>query len=171
VRYRRRVEIELTQGKVAVIDEDYPLVAGYKWRSHCHSRTRNANELWYAVTSVRDSNTCRHRVFPMHHLILTKKTGLVIDHIDGNGLNNSRSNLRYATPAQSKANTRPWKNGSSRFKGVTWKASHAKWQVEITVNGRKRFLGLFSSEEEAAVAYDRAAKAAWGDFARPNFAA
>lgn len=110
----------------------------------------------------------------MHRLIAQTPPGMETDHINGDGLDNRRSNLRVATPSQNSANMgkprRP--DGSphtSRFKGVSWDKSRSKWQSKICVQGKCRNLGRYDSEVLAARAYDRAALAAWGDFAAVNF--
>jgi hypothetical protein len=102
----------------------------------------------------------------MHVLITGISTGL--DHANGDGLDNRRENLRPAGQDLNSANMRPAIPGqSSRFKGVR-RHSEGKWEARIRV-GHPIYLGLFSDEEAAARAYDTAARAAWGEFARPNF--
>jgi len=105
----------------------------------------------------------------MHTLI----TGWArVDHADGDGLNNQRSNLREATSAQNAANSRPRTGGTSAFKGVCWVGGRRQcWTAQIRINRGTRFLGYFSDEVAAARAYDAAAVAAWGPFARLNFPA
>ena len=92
-----------------------------------------------------------------------------IDHANGNGLDNRRENLRLATGSQNNSNSpkRAWT--SSRFKGVSWHRKYGKWQAGIKCSGSRRFLGFFFDETEAACAYDRAAVAAFGEFACVNF--
>jgi hypothetical protein len=91
------------------------------------------------------------------------------DHKDGNGLNNTRSNLRPCTQGQNNMNQRKRKNATSRFKGVTWSAADEKWKACITANHVQHHLGYFCDEEEAARAYDKAARSLHGEFARLNF--
>jgi hypothetical protein len=148
-------------------EEDYPLVADYRWHV-----IKADNSLMYAVTYATDPDSGSRLLIYMHHLILGQKDGFLPDHKDGNGLNNRRSNLRFATPGQNCANSRPRK-GSSRFKGVCFKKGRISrpWQAEIMKNYTKRHLGMFETEEEAAVAYDQAALEQWGEFARLNLPA
>jgi hypothetical protein len=103
----------------------------------------------------------------MHQLILRTK---YIDHIDGNGLNNTRGNLRIATTKQNtwnrKKRTIPT---SSKYKGVSVIKGRDRWQCRIYANGTRFFLGYFASEIEAARAYDKKAIELFGEFARLNF--
>jgi AP2 domain len=102
----------------------------------------------------------------MHILITGIRTG--IDHANGNGLDNQRTNLRPAGQRLNMANIRPQATRkSSRFKGVRLLPS-GKWQARIRV-GQPVYLGVFGDEEAAARAYDAAARAAWGEFGRLNF--
>jgi hypothetical protein len=103
----------------------------------------------------------------MHNLVLpdVKKP----DHRDGDGLNNTRANLRSATRSQNAMNRRKQKGTSSRFKGVSWNKREQKWKVKIMFNCRVINLGSFDSEKAAARTYDAAAKKYFGEFAKLNF--
>ena len=92
-----------------------------------------------------------------------------VDHVDGNGLNNQRSNLRPTTQAQNLANQLKRLGVTSKFKGVCWRDRPSPWRATITVDGRQRGLGSFADEEQAARAYDAAALDLFGDRARLNF--
>jgi hypothetical protein len=98
-----------------------------------------------------------------------RREGMEIDHIDGNGLNCQRANLRWATRAQNMANRRKLRKGANRFKGVSFLARLDKYQAYIGSGGTRRYLGVFTSEENAARAYDRAALDMYGPFASLNF--
>jgi hypothetical protein len=150
-------EIKLTQGKVALVDdEDYELVSKYKWHAH---RTWSGH--WYAKTNSG--------ALTMHRLIMRPQVDEEIDHIDGNGLNNQRANLRVCQSWQNKGNSEKSPGKSSKYKGVCWDKSRNKWIVHIHRENKQFFLGRFDDEREAAQAYDRAAKEHFGEFARTNY--
>jgi HNH endonuclease len=153
------MEIELTQGKVAHIDpEDFPLIAPYKWYAAL------SDGVWYAHAIPVDGDRSKTKI-KMHNLILGLKW---IDHRDFDGLNNRRSNLRACTNAQNQQNTRP-REGSSRFKGVSWVKSKGRWRVAFRCDGEHHFIGYFHDEKQAARAYDAAILPLAGEFARLNF--
>jgi hypothetical protein len=151
-------EIPLTQGKIALIDdEDYPSIARYRWYAR---KDRINKELFYAYRTVR-----RHPyrlTIAMHNQILGIKG---VDHKNGDGLDNRRENLRSASKGQNIWNSRPYKG--KQFKG-TGKFRNG-WQARIAINGKQIWLGCFKTEEEAAMAYDKKARELFGDYARTNF--
>jgi len=102
----------------------------------------------------------------MHHVILN--TTEEIDHIDGNGLNNQKYNLRKAD-GKNVVNRQKFKNSTSKYKGVFWNKKLGKWQTQIRVNKKAIYLGLFEDDIEAAKAYDKVAIAYFGEFAKLNF--
>lgn len=154
------MEIPLTQGKVAIIDDqDWPLVAPYQ-RYAIRSTDRRR---WYAVATPLDGNRRKAKV-KLHNLILGMKWA---DHIDENGLNNRRSNLRPASNAQHPQNIGS-RGGTSRVKGVSWYGRHGKWRVAFNWQGKTHFVGYFTDEEEAARAYIAAILPLAGEFARLN---
>ncbi|HEY1248826.1 MAG TPA: HNH endonuclease [Nitrososphaera sp.] len=151
------VEIPLTQGKVAFVDDDdLDLVDGYKWYAQ-----RTAEGRWYAATMIRGY------VVLMHRLLMNAQDGIEVDHINGNTLDNRRENMRFATRSQNMQNARKRKGTTSKYKGVSWQ--RGKWIVQIQINGKCSYLGRYSDEEEAARVYDEAAKEAFGEFASLNF--
>lgn len=108
----------------------------------------------------------------MHRFILSPADGIDIDHIDHNGLNNSRANLREATSAENSRNTKKRASKtSSAFKGVSWDSLACRWKAQISCNRRHKHIGLFTSERDAAAAYDAHAAALFGKFAHLNFEA
>lgn len=156
----------LAAGRVALVDdEDYELVSRHSWCVWVR-RQPGKNSGPYAVTGIPAGGTFRN--IRMHKLI----TGWPqTDHKDHDGLNNQRSNLRPATQSQNQGNQRPQAGRSSRYKGVGWLTGQRKWRAYIKIDGKSIHLGLFTSEEDAARAYDFAAIAAWGEFACLNFPA
>jgi hypothetical protein len=146
-------------GRVALVDdEDYDLVMRYRWNVHEGARPNTRRKTGpYAVTKHRDGG--RRRNLTMHNLI----TGWSrVDHINHNGLDNQRANLRPATNAQNAYNQRPHQAHTSEYKGVSW--HRGKWQATIN----RHYIGLFVCEEDAADAYDSAARAAFGEHAYLN---
>jgi hypothetical protein len=149
---------------VTVIDIcDAAKVLGHTWYASKDART------WYAKTALPRGGGLRGTL-ALHRLILEPPPHMQVDHIDGDGLNNRRSNLRLATRVQNCRNSRRPSNNTSGWKGVVWDKRKRKWQAHIGLNGRMRFLGYFHSEEQAARAYDQAAVKFYGAFARVNFA-
>jgi hypothetical protein len=147
-------EITLTRGMVALVDdEDFGAVSSRKWGARC------SNGLWYARSG-------RGGKIAMHHFIMGSSE--IIDHRDGNGLNNQRSNLRRATQAQNMGNRAKHKTASSsRYKGVC--RHRNKWRATIALAGYRKHIGCFVKEEHAARAYDANARAFFGEFACVNF--
>ncbi len=158
-------EIPLTRGMVALVDdEDYEEMQLYRWHA---IRSRHT---WYAATSIRNEVTGKYADVRMHHMVIPQlPPGRTIDHVNGNGLDNQKRNLRSATPTQQARNASVPSNNACGFKGVYFEKRRKVWHARIKVNGRSRFLGSFSSAEEAALAYDEEARAEFGEFARPNF--
>lgn len=150
-------------GRVALIDdEDWPLVEPYPWWVlEFERKGRMAGPYVYTALIGHDG---RRPPLYMHKLI----TGWpMTDHIDHDGLNNQRSNLRPATRSQNQHNRRS-RTGTSRFKGVYWNSRERRWRAQISVNGAMRYLGSFASEEAAAGAYNSAAIKFFGAYACLN---
>jgi HNH endonuclease/AP2 domain len=104
----------------------------------------------------------------MHRMVLGS-TAEIVDHINGNGLDNRRANLRDATKSQNQQNRkRPNKNNKSGYKGVYWHGTASKWVAAITVESKFHGLGLYEKKEEAALAYNVAALRLYGEFAALN---
>jgi hypothetical protein len=146
-------------GRVALVDDgDYDLVMQYRWFVQEDTRPGQRSGP-YARAQLPAPG--REHLF-MHSLIADFPKP---DHIDGDGLNNQRSNLRPATASQNMANRRAW--GRSPYKGVSW--GGYSWAARIGHEGKILRLGYFKSEEDAARAYDIAAIELYGGFARLNF--
>ena len=157
--------IPLTQGQFALVDdEDYEKLSQYKW----HARWNKTSNTFYADRHTRKSDGRRTKI-QMHREIMDASPGLDVDHIDHNGLNNTKSNLRLITHRQNSYGNIRHKRGSSRFKGVNWDKQHQQWRAQIYVNKRKVNLGTFNSEIDAACAYDAAAAKHFGEYGTYNF--
>lgn len=155
--------IPLTQGKFAKIDpEDYIWLAQFRW--HCKI---NKNSI-YAVRSITISGRTK-RIY-MHRLIVNTPSHLLCDHINHNGLDNRKANLRNCTIKQNNANSRSAQSASSKYKGVSWNKRRKKWSAYIKKDGIQLNLGSFDNQIDAAKAYDKAAKKLHGQFAALNFA-
>jgi hypothetical protein len=152
-------EIQLTQGYIALVDdEDYEKVSQYKWYAE------NRLYSWYARTTIIKT---RKNIY-LHRFILNVKPDEEVDHINGNGLDNRRCNLRIVTHQQNMMNVKKRINGSSKYRGVFWDKEREKWEAQIAINGKSCYLGLFTSEVEAAKAYNIKALESFGEYAKLN---
>jgi hypothetical protein len=150
--------IPLTRGKFAIVDaEDFESLNRYKWHAQTGGRT------FYAAT--------RHegKTFSMHRLITNAPKGLVVDHINHNGMDNRKHNLRICTHAENCRNRRFSRRGSSKYKGVSKEKKRKLFLACIRCKGKYYYLGRFKSEIVAAKAYDKKAKELFGEFAYLNF--
>jgi hypothetical protein len=157
--------IPLSRGKFAIVDpEDYPRLAKHKWHL-AESPTSS-----YAARWSRPQNTNKRNRIWMHRQIIPIPPGLVCDHINHNGLDDRKANLRPATFSQNLSNRPKRKSPTcSKYKGLEWDKTQGKWKARIQLNYRKIYLGSFDNELSAAKAYDKAAKRYHGPFAAPNF--
>ncbi len=161
--------IPLTQGQSVKVDNrDYAWLSGFKW---CAYRRSNTVARFYAVRS-----TSKFGIVYMHRMILGLGRGdhRESDHINGNGLDNRRNNLRICNHSENLRNLTAKKHSKTGFKGVFFyqrRPTHSpKWISEIRVNGKTTRLGsYFTSPEDAAKAYDEAAIRLHGEFAKLNF--
>lgn len=159
-------EIKLTQGKVALVDdEDFEYLNQFKW---CAVISKNT---FYAIRSGSKKRGEEPRTNIKMHRAILKLTNPknICDHKDNNGLNNQKSNLRIATPLQNQMNSTPRKNAISKYKGVTFKKSKNRWEARIMLNGKNINIGTFKDEIECAKAYDKKAKELFKEFAYINF--
>ena len=148
--------IKLTQGQVAIVDaDDYDLLNSRKW---CTSKHR---DLFYAHRKEGG------RTIQMHRQILNAPKDLYCDHINHNGLDNRRANLRLCTPSQNCQNQLPQAGFSSIYKGVSRLGN--RWRAVIKLDGRYISIGSFDNQLDAAIAYDEKAIELFGEFACLNF--
>lgn len=153
--------IELTQGMSAIVDpSDFEWLSGYKWCAH------RENTKVYACTRMNG------RMVKMHQVVMDCRVWQMVDHINGDGLDNRRSNLRFTTPALNRVNSpkQKRKNAGQKYKGVVpVSACPGRWQGRVVVDGKILSLGSHLSEESASRAYDAAALLLYGAHANLNF--
>lgn len=155
-------EIKLTRGFVTLVDdEDFQYLNQFKWYAF-----KNHNRNYYAARRKTNPGGTSKTVF-MHREIINPSIGNQVDHKSRNSLDNTRANLRECTPAQNSMNKKNQNGSKSQYKGVT--IFGGKWKAQITCNNKGIYLGLFTSEALAALAYDNKAKELFGEFANLNF--
>lgn len=157
-------QIQLTQGQVALVDdEDYEWLKQWKWCASKGHSTFYAHRKYY--------KNKKYHLVQMHRAILgilDEKTKLT-DHINHNGLDNRRCNIRICTKSQNQCNIRPYKNTSSKYKGVSFHKNSKRWIAYIKYNHNYEYLGYYKEEKDAAKAYDSRARELFGEFAYLNF--
>jgi AP2 domain len=147
----------------ATVDSElFDYLNSFHWRAHRLPFHRS----FYAATFRRIGG--RQKTIYMHRLVINAPPRVIVDHIDMNGLNNARTNLRTVTGSQNQLNCVKRSGCVSQYKGVTWDITRQKWQARCTLNGRTKNLGRFDTESEAALAYNRYAIANYGTCARLN---
>lgn len=144
-------KIPLSQGLFALVDdEDFEVLNQYKW-SILTSKTKDRVGSFYAQSRID-----RHTHALMHRFLLKPEKEQYIDHIDGNGLNNQKENLRFLTTSENGHNIGRWTTNKSGYKGVHWSSRDKRWVAQIQVRNKRTRLGYFKSAEEAGNAYKEA---------------
>jgi len=161
-------EIIFTTGQIAIVDDD-----DFNWLSRYSWRIVKGRNNYYAQTSFWDKNKKQNKNYSMHRLIMNNPDGLQVDHINHNGLDNRKENLRICTASQNSMNTHKTKENKYGYKGVCFiggKQNRTKPYAAQLRYGKKRYyLGQFATPEEAARAYDQKAKEMFGGYACLNF--
>ena len=154
-------EIELTQGRKAIVDDDdFERINKFKWYSHIGKG--------YAARGKRKIDG-KWKLWYLHWDIIGKpKDGFVMDHINGNILDNRKENLRIVTPSQNKMNSKKYKIKTSSFKGVSWDKIKKKWVAQIQVRRKVIHLGRFKIPKSAYLAYCNASLKYHKEFGRIN---
>jgi hypothetical protein len=162
----RCLQVPLTRGLCCLIDEsDIDAI-----RQTCWTAKRTTGG-WYAHGLLGRGTSGKWCYVAMHELLLRIDDGINVDHINGNGIDNRRCNLRPCSQQENCMNRIRRCDSSSQYKGVGWYPKYSKWFAKIQCGDAKEFLGYFASEVDAAVAYDSAARRLFGEFARLNFPA
>lgn len=156
-------EIPLTKGLVALVDDaDFETVNQFKWHTVTYKRNH------YAQREIRING--RRTTLHLHTALMQPPHGFQVDHINGNGLDNRRCNMRIVSNQQNSFNHTKKKLGcTSQYRGVFWATRNGRWLARITINGKGKHLGSFDCEEEAARAYDAAGFARDPEHFTPNF--
>jgi hypothetical protein len=155
------VNIELTRGYKAKIDpEDLSKVSGFKWNSHEARHKSEKLRTTYAKVIF-----CK-RSLPMANVILGVPVGTIVDHINGDGLDNRKNNLRPVTSQQNSFNRKTPSHNTSGYKGVVWEADRQKWKARIKINNKYQYLGRYKKKSDAAKAYAEASERLHGEFGK-----
>jgi len=153
-------------------DEDFRIISRYNWYGYkARNKIKTGDISWkssYVYTSMWINKKSQN--IRLHRLILEAPKGVQIDHINGNGLDNRKANLRFCNNSQNLMNQRKRITNKSGYKGVSLRANgkKKKWVAQIRINGNNKFIGHFETAAEAAIAYNNKAKELFGEFARLN---
>lgn len=156
----KEIKIFNTNIITLVDDEDFEWLNQFKWR------ILNGPKTSYARTEEKEGKKWFTKL--MHKMIMKTPNNMQTDHIDHNGLNNQKNNLRIVTRSQNRMNSLKYNNSSSKFKGVLWHKRDTIWEAYIRKDKKQIYLGRFSNEEDAAVAYNKKATELFGEYAYLN---
>lgn len=146
----------------STVDDSFEFLSGIKW-----FKKIDKGYNCYAATRIRVG--CHLVTITMHRYIMCAKDGQIVDHINGDGLDNRTCNLRIVTNSQNMMNRKRIKPGGlSKYKGVTFLRRIKKWSGQISVNKNPIYIGVFNTEDEAALAYNELAKIYHKEYARLN---
>lgn len=152
--------IPLTKGRVAIVDDcDYEWLSQWKWHLQTSQRTN----------TVYASRRANSKTILMHRLILGTPEDMQTDHKNKDGLDNRRTNLRFATMQQNAHNRNRYSHNSSGYKGVIYEKETKNWRARIRIQGKLKNIGRFTTAKAAALAYDKTARQLHKQYARLNF--
>lgn len=150
-------KIKLTQNKYALVDdEDFDRLNQYRWQAELNGH------VWYAKRRDNKNN----KNIKMHRVIMKTPDGVKTDHMDRNGLNNQKSNLRICTDSENAWNRKKRIDNISGFKGVSYHRKTNKWQARIMINGTDFYLGLFTTKLKAYEKYCKVSVKYHGKYSR-----
>jgi hypothetical protein len=160
--------VEITRGYTVTLDyDDIEWVSSFRWYSLILKKGKSRI---YAYRPTGDRN---NRRFELMHRAIMMRHGWSgegqVDHVDGNGLNNCKSNLRSCNSVENGRNRGPQTNNKSGYKGVSKHTQYERWVAQIKINGKQTYLGVFIDSRDAALVYDEAARQHFGEFAVLNF--
>ena len=154
-------EIHLSNGMNALVDDgDFEYLNKFHWYAVKRHNT------FYAMRDYYPHHGSRRKNLLMHRDILSPDSSQDVDHIDGNGLNNQRNNIRACSHRENMINRGLQSNNKSGFKGVSWSTKRGKWESRINVLGKSKYLGYFNDPVDAARAYNLASLKYHGEFSR-----
>jgi hypothetical protein len=156
--------VVVIKGKPVIVDKEFEyLIKENGWRI----QKAQSNKL-YVIRNRKEKGKTKSEM--LHRIICETPVGMDTDHINGNGLDNRKENLRICTAAQNLQNKSIYKNNKSGFKGVCfeYRSGKMKWVAAIRINNKRIFIGRFDSITDAAIAYNKKAKELFGEFARLN---
>lgn len=155
--------IQLTQNKIALVDDsDYDDLNKYKWRA---INTNGKN--WYAIRSAIGKGNWKENIY-MHRQIMNIENNFQIDHINNDGLDNRRENLRVCTLKENQHNQRISSRNTTGYKGVHKCRNKGLVSDKWTASIKSKYIGMFDSPIKAALAYDNMAIKLFGEFAKTN---
>ena len=154
-------EIELTQGQVALVDDDmYHELIKWKWYAIWNKNT----DSFYVARKIPKIGIYPRKILRMHRFIMDAPDGMVVDHINHDTLDNRRENLRVCTNSQNMMNSRKYISNTSGYKGVCWVKKSGKWVARISINKKQTVLGYFTCPKEASKAYCAASRKYHGEY-------
>jgi hypothetical protein len=161
------IKIPLTKGAVCTISSEDADLAQFRWHIGSGGYAIRSTPMRYGVQQG-PKHIRMHRVILERMIDRTLQADEECDHIDGDRLNNQRTNLRLAKHYQNGLNQKAPTNNTSGYKGVAWSKAAGKWRALIKVRGKQHYLGLYATAQEAHIAYERAAIEYFGEWHRSN---